>query len=456
MKKYIVCLLLMITLPCLAPLRAAAVVEGVLTVGLRWGDTALPSANLENAVGSGYAFGYYDGARRFVPLDQTDCTAITMTGQGEGVTVTETKSGQVLYTFDTPGQYLGVQPLGDGTLTWFKGNRYPGGFEYRPGSGGLTVINVVGLEDYVRGVVPYEMDKSWPLAALEAQAVCARTYAAVRRHPSLGFDVCSGTDCQVYYGHSRLSERTDSAVANTAGQVICYGGSPIRTAVYCASNGGASEDAVNVWGSEIPYLTGKQDPYEGQITIPNYNWSVTYTPQELTWILEQKGYDIGTVEDVYVSAYTPQGNVKEVRFEGSRGGVTVKGETCRTVFYSSTYGKSARSQRFTVTGGSGGKETFAVAGGGVLTGLPGLRVIAGGGIVGTLGAALAVCTADGVRAIAAQETAAAEGFTLTGSGTGHNLGMSQYGARAMALAGYGYRDILQFYYTGVTIEQEAS
>ena len=55
-----------------------------------------------------------------------------------------------------------------------------------------------------------------------------------------------------------------------------------------------------------------------------------------------------------------------------------------------------------------------------------------------------------------ERQAAAEGFTLTGSGTGHNLGMSQYGARAMALAGYGYRDILQFYYTGVTIEQEAS
>ena len=85
---------------------------------------------------------------------------------------------------------------------------------------------------------------------------------------------------------------------------------------------------------------GKKDPYEAQTTIPNYNWSVTYTAEELTWILEQKGYSIGTVRNVYVSEFTPMGNVSKVTFEGSRGNVTVRGETCRTIFYSSTYNLS--------------------------------------------------------------------------------------------------------------------
>ena len=67
-----------------------------------------------------------------------------------------------------------------------------------------------------------------------------------------------------------------------------------------------------------------------------------YKRQELTWILEQKGYSIGTVKNVYVAEFTPMGNVSKVTFEGSRDSVTVKGETCRTIFYSSTYNKSVK------------------------------------------------------------------------------------------------------------------
>lgn len=92
----------------------------------------------------------------------------------------------------------------------------------------------------------------------------------------MGFDVCAGTDCQVYYGRNRATDMTDAAVDNTAGEMIYYGGKPADTVVYCASNGGATEDAANVWSS-IPYLVGKKDPYEAQTTIPNYNWTVTYT-----------------------------------------------------------------------------------------------------------------------------------------------------------------------------------
>ena len=162
MKKRVLSFLFIITLFSLTAVSASAVVNDTLKVGIRWGDTALEAANLENAVGSGYEFGYYDEDREFVYLDETDETTITMqaSGSGNGVTVTETRSGEVLFQFRDNGYCLGIRPMGRHTETWCKGYKYPGGFEYRCNADGtLTVINVVDIEDYVKGVVPYEMDK---------------------------------------------------------------------------------------------------------------------------------------------------------------------------------------------------------------------------------------------------------------------------------------------------------
>ena len=458
MKKRVLSFLFIITLFSLTAVSASAVVNDTLKVGIRWGDMALEAANLENAVGSGYEFGYYDEDREFVYLDETDETTITMqaSGSGNGVTVTETRSGEVLFQFRDNGYCLGIRPMGRHTETWCKGYKYPGGFEYRCNADGtLTVINVVDIEDYVKGVVPYEMDKDWPLAALEAQAVCARTYAVKTRHPSLGFDVCAGTDCQVYYGRNRATDMTDAAVDNTAGEMIYYGGKPADTVVYCASNGGATEDAANVWSS-IPYLVGKKDPYEAKTNITNYNWSVTYTADELTWILEQKGYSIGTVKNVYVAEFTPMGNVSKVTFEGSRDSVTVKGETCRTIFYSSTYNKSVKSQRFTINGaGAASSGIYINDSNTVIRSLEGISVLSGGGKTVRLDGSASVLSAFGTSTVGEGQTPAfsKDGtFTITGSGSGHNLGMSQYGAKAMAELGYTYDEILEFYYTDITIK----
>ncbi len=84
-------------------------------------------------------------------------------------------------------------PQGRDPVTWFRGNRYRGGFEYTVSGGGLQVVNVVDLEDYVKGVLPSEMPGNWELEALKAQAVCARTFACLTtKHLSAyGFDVCS-------------------------------------------------------------------------------------------------------------------------------------------------------------------------------------------------------------------------------------------------------------------------
>ena len=382
-----------------------------------------------------------------------------------GIIVTKTQMAKILFEYDYWGIYaFGVMPNGNGKapVTWFKGYKYYGGFEYARITGGdLNVCNLVDLEDYVKCVVPHEMSNSWPLEALKAQAVCARSYViAATKHGSQGFDVCSTTDCQAYYGLNGSAARTDTAVEETEGECLYYGGKLAGQAVYHASNGGATEDVANIWGGNVAYLVGKEDPYEAMTTIPNYKWSVTYTAQELTWILEQKGYNVGTVKNVYVSEYTPLGNVKKLTIEGTRKTQTVSGNTCSTVFYSSTYNKSVKSMRFGINGGGpvSGTDIYVNSEKNLFSTLKGIFAISGTGkSVELAGGKVSVLTADGLQEIVSdgwiqQSDNGADGkFVFAGSGSGHNVGMSQYGAKAMAENGYDYEEILTFYYTGVTV-----
>lgn len=464
MKNKLLTLFLVVTFFALCAPSASAVTNGVVKVGLRYGSTALPSANLENAEGAGYEFGYFDEERRFVSLGRTDVTTITMSPSGGSwISVTRTNTPEVLYEYDAGGRPLGVRPAGNST--WFKGYRYAGGFEYvLTGAGSLKVINVVDLEDYVKGVVPYEMPGDWPLAALEAQAICARTF--VQGHNKHlrdeGFDVCNGVDCQVYNGRgtgrNEPSADSDRAVENTAGLCIYYNGTLVQDAVYHSSDGGATEDGANVWGTETGYLKGKMDPYEAQTTVPNNSYSVTYTAGELSWILDQKGHSVGTVQDVYVSEYTPLGNVKQVTFVGSSGTKTFTGDDCRMIFYSSTYQKSVSSMRFDINGRRGGFGGLSVNGTGQLVSLDGVSIISGGGAVSTLrGNTASAITSSGTVTVSAETSQPSGGgasdgnFVITGTGNGHNVGLSQYGAKAMAEQGYSSQEILNFYYTDITV-----
>ena len=242
----------------------------------------------------------------------------------------------------------------------------------------------------------------------------------------------------------------------------------------------ATEDAEGVWGGVRPYLTGKVDPYEELIDIPDDEWSVTYTGSQLTWILTEKGYSVGDIVDVYISEYSDMANVAAVTFVDEDGEeLTFTGDNARTIFYSSTFNKSVRSLRYVIEGGSGSAERPAVSGGSgdkkngavyvnsksnKLTTLEGLMAIASGGKDELEGDSWYAITADGREEIelgsasvkrSSKTTTASKrlsgNFTIHGIGNGHNVGMSQYGARAMAEEGYDYDEILEFYYTDIDI-----
>ena len=528
---------------CVMGLTAYAdAAEDTLKVGLYYGSNALDSANLENAVGSGYQVGWFDEmSRDFVPVGSFEDESVTITvncgyhvqireefasfeeakfvadqfrtgfvcyinntyrvrvntfasrqeaeaaaatyttyvwydifgyeysfvgdatsPSGTGVTVLVRDTDTILFEFDCSGaKSLGIQPMGDGqTLTWFKGYKWYGGFEYRRSTGGnINVINVVPVDDYVRGVLPYEMSPSWPLEALKAQAVCARTYALMqtKHYKSYKFDVCNTTDCQVYYGANNANSVTDQAAEETRGVVLTYNGQ-LASAYYYSSNGGASESSQNVWTTAMPHLVGKEDPYEAMISIPSYTYSETFTFAQLTQLLQSKNYDIGNVNAAYVSKTTPTGNVAEITFADTSGRVVrITGEKCRTVFSTSMFGKkqSVKSMRFSIVGGENANKYFVNDASTGVDSVSGLFTISGSGTVDSYrGGETYVITSSGIMKLEEKDTVeAGSGITITGAGSGHNVGMSQYGAKAMAELGFGYEEILNFYYTGITLER---
>ncbi len=135
--------------------------------------------------------------------------------------------------------------------------------------GKLRAINVVGLEQYLYGVVPSEMPSNWAAEALKAQAVAARSYAMATRQVGAPYDVFNDTRSQMYLGLSHEDPATNAAVDETKGQVLFFGGK-VATTYFSSTSGGQTESAANWYGTAVPYLVSVPDPYD---TIsPYHNW----------------------------------------------------------------------------------------------------------------------------------------------------------------------------------------
>ena len=345
----------------------------------------------------------------------------------------------------TPGPVL-IQPAVEGAPVALGNRMYRGTLEVQLAADGtLTCINTLPLEQYLYGVVPAEMPANWPLAALEAQAVAARTYAvytaASSRFGSLGFDISAGQESQVYGGLAVENPNSSQAVDATRGQIMLYNGQPILAAFHAAS-GGHTENSENVWGSYVPYLRGVVDYDQDS---PYNNWVVTVPVDQADQTLQAANLDIGQLIGVQSLATGVSGRQVTLRLDGTNGSVTVKGETFRQLFH-------LRSTLFNVeeldpsispvvmTLPAGGVAAMAATGPGQLD----------------LGGALAVDATGLLYRVAGNNAVSIQSLPgrlqISGRGWGHGLGLSQWGARGMALQGYDYRAILTHYYTGVSIQ----
>lgn len=224
-----------------------------------------------------------------------------------------------------PVRISGRGPLQVGVL-----GRYRGALELRPAeddAGAVQVVNAVGLEDYVRGVLADEMPGSWAIEALKAQAVAARTYAIATDKDGPGYDHYADTRSQMYGGVAAESARTDTAVAATRDRVVTYRGRPVAT-YFMASSGGRTESAANAFGGDPqPWLVSVADPADRFAANPYRSWTRTFTLAEAERLLGDLVQ--GSLRAIDVTARGDSPRVLRARVVGTGGATATDGATLR-------------------------------------------------------------------------------------------------------------------------------
>ncbi len=297
------------------------------------------------------------------------------------------------------------------TLTLADLGDYDGAIQVRRASRGLTVINTLSLDEYVAGI--REVPPNWPMEALKAQAVAARTYALWELESGhwqkFGYDVCATTDCQVYDGlattEARNGRRWADAVRATAGQVLLYRGKPALTR-YHSSDGGRtlSNDTVFPSDGPRPYLRSTADPYDK--VSPLHTWTARFTTAQMQQILHDAIGLRGAI-----SAISSTIDANKVTVTTSNGHVDMSAARFSTVVSDVAPRDFPNSFPETRNDGLLLPQT-----------LPSSRF----GISKT-----------------------SDGFRVDGIGYGHGVGMSQWGAKGRADAGQSYSQILGAYYHGL-------
>ena len=187
-------------------------------------------------------------------------------------------SGRRIATFTAPLQVDGGDDgfvLKGRAINGRSSGAYRGVLELRPGAFGINAINAVSLDEYVQGVVPVESPASWPLEALKAQAVAARSYAITSSKGGNGFEHYPDTRSQVYGGIGVEQPSTNRAVAETARQVVTYQGRPVVT-YFFSTSGGRTENVENsLGGTPQPWLRSVEDPYDD--ASPRHRWRMRMT-----------------------------------------------------------------------------------------------------------------------------------------------------------------------------------
>lgn len=285
-----------------------------------------------------------------------------------------------------------VSPLLGAPLS-LDGKPYRGAMVVLPNvDGTLSVIDVLDLEQYLYGVVPSEVPSYWPQQTLEAQAIVARSYALARSgsdvHPM--YDVESGEGDQVYGGLDAETAAATAAVDATRNIVVVYA-SQVATTYYSACDGGHTSDGTALEDPE-PYLVAKSDPYCA--LSPYMHWETVIPVERFQREFEKVFAGVGPIRDVSAGPLDASGRLQTVTVIGAR-------------------------------------DSFAISG-------ADFRLFAGQHAVKSLRIATIAKNGDHIY--------------VSGAGFGHGVGMCQYGARGMALAGFTAAEILRFYYHGAQLE----
>jgi stage II sporulation protein D len=246
--------------------------------------------------------------------------------ESRGAILVTTSSGKRVARVGDGAQFRGPEALRlmGPALNSITDGLYRGAIELRMEGAGVTAINELDLDTYVRGVVAGEMPSSWPLEALKAQAVTARTYALATRKTTGLFDQYPDTRSQVYRGVTGESVRSDAAVAQTAGRILTYAGVPAVT-YYFSTSGGHTENVEYSFVGSLakPWLVGVPDPHDTQ--SPYHRWTVPTTAARLDSALGAPG----RFKQVKVLDRGVSPRVVRARVIGSAGSTVLSGPQIR-------------------------------------------------------------------------------------------------------------------------------
>jgi stage II sporulation protein D len=305
---------------------------------------------------------------------------ITLQGGEQGLTLTFPRSAR--------------KPNGTGMSTGGSGTEVSisGLVQLTRRGKGFSVMNRVDLEEYVKGVVPSEVSSTWHPEMLKAQAVAARTYALYQKMLSAAreYDVAATVQDQVYRGKQGIDAGILRAVEETRGLVVTYRDAPIYAA-FSSTAAGLTEDAMNVWSKEYPYLKGVECPFD--LASPYYQWKSSFKIDMLEESLRQQGFSVGTIATITPVLFSRGGRVAKLRVLHSDGELVLRGEELRKA----------------------------------------------------VGYTIIPSTQFAIESIGRD-------VVLSGFGAGHAVGMCQWGAKELAELGYLFPTILRYYYPGTELQ----
>jgi len=264
---------------------------------------------------------------------------------------------------------------------------------WKDAAGKISVINEVNLEDYLKGVLPWEANPNWPVEALKAQAVVSRTYGLFKaiEYQKEKTHVSQDVLSQVYAGKTVENPKTSQAVDLTKGEILTYNGK-IFPAYFHSTCGGATTHADYLWDVEPnPALKGVKCDFCWE--SKHYHWSAEISPLEMEKALQKKGYTISGITNITLEDTDETGRARYIIVDHAKG---------KTKFRSNDFRVLVDPMKF--------KSTL-------------------------------------IKSI----TRKGSSFVFQGKGWGHGAGMCQYGSKALAELGYTYRQILDYYYPGSKI-----
>jgi stage II sporulation protein D len=289
-----------------------------------------------------------------------------------------------------------IEPIGEGQIK-VNGKSFRGSVEIVEASQGtLTVINQLSLEDYVMGVLAGEIPRNWPLEALKAQAIAARTFAVLyrmeAREKGQPYDLENTALFQMYQGSELVNENIQKAVMETKNEILTFDGKPIA-AFFHSNCGGHTSGAVGVWSQDRPYLRPVSCPFGNN--GEHFRWKAEISIADMIRKLRNAGVKIGDVVRIEIISRDEGDRIQELSImDGDGSWKRIKGSAFRMALGPDL----VRSTRFDAE-------------------------IEGGEVV------------------------------FNGKGWGHGVGLCQEGAYGMAVKGYGAFDILRYYYRGVILEK---